>query len=162
MKLESFVLVIGFVLVLAGTVWSDSGLMSVQVKVAQMRSTPSFLGSIVCPLAYGDRVRALGKQGDWVDVKSSNNRTGWIHQSALTEKLVVLNSGAGVSSSASNQEIALAGKGFNQDVERQYRASNARLDYARVDRMESLKISRDQMISFLDDGKVRASKGEKR
>ena len=48
--------------------------------------------------------------------------TGWIHQSALTSKQIVMNSGAAVSSSANSQEIALAGKGFNEDVERQYGA----------------------------------------
>jgi hypothetical protein len=88
--------------------------------------------------------------------------SGWIHQSALTSKQVVLNSGAAVSSSANSQEIALAGKGFNEDVERQYRAGNGRIDYAWVNHMEGYRISREQMISFLDAGKVQAAPGGSR
>ncbi len=163
MKLGRILLVVGFLAMTAGAAWSDSGMMSVQVKEGRLRSSPSFLGSIVGPVRYGDRVQTIGKRGDWIDVKSSSALSGWIHESALTSKQVVLSSAGGaVSSSANGQEIALAGKGFNADVERQYRANNARIDYAWVDRMEGYKISREQMISFLDEGKVKGAQGETR
>jgi uncharacterized protein YgiM (DUF1202 family) len=162
MKLGRILLVTGFVMLLATTVWSDSGLMSVQVREGRLRSTPSFLGAIVGPVAYGDRVRNIEQRGEWLDVKSSNNLTGWIHQSALTSKLVVLSSGAAVSSSANSQEVALAGKGFNEDVERQYRSDNSRISYAWVDHMQGYKVSRDQMIAFLAQGKVKPPQGGQR
>ncbi len=152
-------LVLGFVLVLAGAVWSDSGMMSVQVKEGQLRSTPSFLGTIVCPVPYGERVEMKQKQGDWCEVKSSKNMTGWIHQSALTTKQVVLSSGGQAQTAATGQEVALAGKGFNSDVEAQYKRNNARLDFTWVDRMETFTVSRNQMISFLDEGKVKPTEG---
>ena len=159
MKLGKIVLAVGLVLLVAGSVWSDSGMMSVQVKQGQLRSTPSFLGSIVGAAPYGDRVQTLRKQGDWVDVRSSKSVTGWIHESALTSKTVVLNSGGAVSSSANSQEVALAGKGFNEDVEKRYRAENGRISYAWVDHMEYYKISTARMITFLSAGDVRASQG---
>jgi uncharacterized protein YgiM (DUF1202 family) len=134
-------------------------MMSVQVKEGQLRSTPSFLGSVVGPVSYGERVQVLQKQGDWLDVKSSKNLTGWIHQSALTSKQVVLSAGGQAQTAASDKEVALAGKGFNADVEAQYRRNNVRADYASVDRMESIIIPGEQMISFLDEGKVRSSEG---
>ena len=81
MKLRRIVFVLGFFMAVAGATWSDSAMMSVQVKEAQLRSTPSFLGSIVGPVSYGERVQTMQKQGDWVDVKSSKNLRGWIHQS---------------------------------------------------------------------------------
>ena len=71
MKLGRIVLVVVLVTMVAGTVWSDSGLMSVQVRQGRLRSAPSFLGSIVCPVPYGDRVQTIEKRGDWIDVKSS-------------------------------------------------------------------------------------------
>lgn len=162
MKLRRIVIVLGFFMAVAGAAWSDSAMMSVQVKEAQLRSTPSFLGSIVGQVSYGDRVQTMQKQGDWVDVKSPKNLRGWIHQSALTSKQVVLNPGAQTQSAASGQEVALAGKGFNSDVEAQYRKNNSRIDYTWVNRMETFVVSRDQMISFLDEGKVKPSEGGKK
>jgi uncharacterized protein YgiM (DUF1202 family) len=162
MKLARIFFTLGFVMALAGATWSDSGMMSVQVKEGQLRSTPSFLGSIVGPVSYGDRVETIQKQGDWVDVKSPKNLRGWIHESALTSKQVVLNPGAQTQSAASSQEIAMAGKGFNSDVEAQYRKNNARIDYTWVNRMETFKVSREQMITFLDAGKVKPPEGGKK
>lgn len=162
MKLKRIVFILGFLMTLAGVTWSDSGMMSVQVKEGQLRSAPSFLASIVGPVSYGDRVETVQKQGDWVEVKSPKNLRGWIHQCALISKQVVLNPGAQTQSAADSKEIALAGKGFNADVENQYRKNNARIDYTWVDRMETIRISTDQMISFLDEGKVKPSEGGKK
>jgi uncharacterized protein YgiM (DUF1202 family) len=162
MKLRRIVFILGFILALAGVTRSDSGTMSVQVKEGQLRSTPSFLGSIVGPVSYGERVETTQKQGDWVDVKTSKNLRGWIHQSALTSKQVVLNPDGQTQSAASSQEIALAGKGFNADVEAQYRKNNVGIDYTWVNRMETIKVSRDQMMSFLDEGKLKPSEGGKK
>jgi len=161
MKPSRIIFVLGFIMVLAGAVWSDSGMMSVQVREGQLRATPSFLGPIIGPVSYGERVEAVQKQGDWVDVKSSKNLRGWIHASALTTKQVVLNPGAQTQSAASSQEIALAGKGFNSDVEAQYRKNNANIDYTWVDRMEAIRITTDKMAQFLNDGKVKPSGGMK-
>ncbi len=159
MKLTRIVFVLGFLVALAGATWSDSGMMSVQVREGQLRSAPSFLGSIIGPVSYGERVQTIQKQGDWFEVKSSKNLQGWIHECALTSKQVVLKPGAQTQSGASGQEIALAGKGFNEDVEAQYRKNNSRIDYTWVNRMETIRISRDQMISFLDEGKVKSPEG---
>jgi len=150
-----------FLMALAGAASSDSGMMSVQVREGQLRSSPSFLGSIVGPVAYGDRVETVQKQGDWFDVKTAKSLRGWIHGSALTKKQIVLNPGQNAQPDASSKEIALAGKGFNADVEAQYRKNNARIDYAWVDHMETIKVSSDQMARFLKAGKVKPAQGVK-
>jgi SH3-like domain-containing protein len=112
-------------------------------------------------VSYGEQVQTVQKQGDWIDVKSSKNLTGWIHQSALTSKQVVLNAGGQAGSAANDKEVALAGKGFNADVEAQYRRNNGSVDFTWVDRMEAMNVTREQMISFLDQGKVRPEGGAK-
>jgi hypothetical protein len=160
MKLARVFLAFGFLVVMATAGRSDLGLMSVQVKEAQLRSAPSFLGPIVGPVAYGERVEALQQQGDWVNVKSRTSQAGWIHQSALTKREVVLGAGAqGVASGNTSQEIALAGKGFNADVESQYRRSHKSADYTWVDRMESMRVTQNEMMTFLKDGAVKPSEG---
>lgn len=153
-------IVLAFVLVIAGAAlcWSDSAMMSVQVKEGQLRSAPSFLGTVVGPVTYGERVTLVQQQGDWMDVKSSKDLRGWIHQSALTKKQVVMGSGGQAQAGASGQEIALAGKGFNSEVESRYRNTH-RVDFTWVDRMESIRVSGDEMVRFLNDGQVKSSEG---
>ena len=41
-------------------------IMSVQVKKAEVRFTPSFLGKIIAQLSYGDRVQVLEKKDSWI------------------------------------------------------------------------------------------------
>ena len=134
--------------------------MSVQVKEGQVRSTPSFLGAIVVRASYGDRVEVVQDQGIWKKVAVRGGLQGWMHASALTEKTIVLKAGAGdVQASATGSEIALAGKGFSEEVEKQYRQQNQNLDYAWVDRMERFQVSPEQMQAFLKQGNVAPAQG---
>ena len=149
-----------FFLVLVTAAWSALGIMSVQLKIGQLRSTPSFLGAVTAEVAYGDQVDVLQQQGDWLEVRSSRNQTGWIHQSAVTRKRVVLGTGGNSpQTAASGEEIALAGKGFNADVEAEFRRGHRNMDFTWVDRMEEFKISTKEMISFLKAGGVQPLEG---
>ncbi len=134
--------------------------MSVQVRSAPLRATPSFLGKIGASLAYGDRVEVVETKADWMQVKLEDGRSGWLHASALTEKKVVLKAGAeDVDAAASGKEVALAGKGFNKQVEESYRGKNAQLDYARVDQMERMNTTAQERESFLKQGGLSATGG---
>ena len=129
--------------------------MSVQVKNGQLRDKPAFLGKLLGPVAYGDRVTVVQKQGEWVDVTSPSGASGWIHQSALTPKRVVLNAGAqDVRAAASGEELALASKGFNSDVEADFKSKNRNIDFTWIDRMEKIKVSAQDAQSFLHEGGV--------
>lgn len=160
MKLRWGLLVIALVGLSSAVGYSDLGLMSIQVKEGQLRSTPSFLGAIVGPVSYGEPVEALQQQGDWLSIRSQTNLTGWLHQSALTKKRMVLGVGSqGASSGSTSQEIALAGKGFNADVESQFRRSHRGADFASVDRMETSRVSQHEMVMFLKEGALKPSEG---
>ena len=133
--------------------------MSVQIKEGQVRSTPSFLGTIVAKLAYGDRVEIIQEQGPWKKVVLRGGARGWIHTSALSVKSIILKAGAqNVQTSATGGEIALAGKGFSEQVEKQYKSLNRNIDYAWVDRMEKFQVSPEQMQAFLKQGGVEPAK----
>lgn len=127
--------------------------MSVVVKVTQVRSTPSYLGQVLGTLAYGDRVDVLETQKDWARVSlASKQLSGWTNISALTEKKIALSSGSGnVEQSASSGEVALAGKGFNEQIETQYR-SDGKIDYTWVDKMALLTESPEDISAFLAAG----------
>ncbi|MHB8772809.1 MAG: SH3 domain-containing protein [Syntrophales bacterium] len=134
--------------------------MSVQVKEGQVRSSASFLGPIVARLAYGERVEIVQDRGSWLKVALRSGLQGWMHASALTAKKIVLKAGTGdVQTSATSGEIALAGKGFSEEVEREYKQRNRALDYAWVDRMERFQVSPEQMQAFLKEGNVVPAEG---
>jgi hypothetical protein len=129
-------------------------MMSVQVKTGELRLAPSFLGKIVARLYYGDRIYVIEEKGSWRRVGlSAGAAEGWIHASALTPKKIVLQAGAkDVETAASSDELALAGKGFNQQVESEFRAKNPNLDFTWVDKMETYVVSEEEMKQFLIKG----------
>jgi len=127
--------------------------MSVQVRDGHVRGTPSFLGKIVGSLSYGQRVAVTGASGDWSEVSFAGAK-GWIHASALTSKDLGLRSGSGQApTSVSGQEMALAGKGFDAQVEQKYRQTHGG-DFASVDRMERNALQPDRLMAFLQEGGV--------
>ena len=135
--------------------------MSVQVKKCQLRSKPSFLGKIVTNLAYADQVDVKKEKDDWYEVVPKNNKGGgWVHVSALSEKRIVLKANSkDLKSAASSDEIALAGKGFNKQVEEQYKKKNKKADFSQVDNMEKIVISSQDMQDFLTSGGLKPEGG---
>ncbi|HPF69115.1 MAG TPA: SH3 domain-containing protein [Candidatus Krumholzibacteria bacterium] len=133
---------------------------SVQVRSGQLRETPGFLGRIVGELAYGDRLEVLEAKNGWSRVRDAAGRTGWVHDSALTEKKVVLTAGTSdAGTGASGQEIALAGKGFSEEVEKAYRGEHPDLDYTWVDRMASFTVSPEASAAFVREGGLAPAEG---
>lgn len=127
--------------------------MSVQVREGQLRNRASFMGAVTGTVAYGDRVTVNQAQAGWYEVATAGGATGWIHESALTPKRVIADSGAGdARTGASGEEVALAGKGFSKEVEAEYKKQNAQLDYAWVDRMLQFGIPNEQLVEFLKLG----------
>jgi SH3-like domain-containing protein len=136
--------------------------MSVQVKNGQIRATPSFLGKLVAPLNYGDRLQVLEQQGDWSKVTAPGGQTGWVHSSALTKKKIALQAGAqNAQTAASGDEMALAGKGFNSAVEADFKAKNRHIDFTWVDKMEKIKVAPESMQQFLKQGGIQPAEGGK-
>jgi hypothetical protein len=144
-----------FFLALAGYAWpAGAETLSVQVKEGQMRSTPSFLGTIVARFPYGERVVLIEDRDGWKKV-SGKGVQGWMHSSALTTKTIVLKAGAeNVQTGATGGEIALAGKGFSEEIEKQYKGQNKNVDFTWVDRMERFKVTPEEMQAFLKQGQV--------
>ena len=127
--------------------------MYVTVKQTQLRDKPSYLGKILGPLNYGDRVAVLDQSNKaWFKVTGPDGKQGWVSASALISKKIELAAGSeNVQQGASSGEVALAGKGFNETVEKQYKA-DGKLDYTWVDKMEKITVSPEQLSKFVSDG----------
>ena len=136
--------------------------MSVQVQDGKLRDDPSFLGKIIGTVAYGDAVTVIRQQDPWFFVSIRTGQlTGWIHSSALTEKEIVLRAGdANVQKTASQREIALAGKGFNPEVEKEYKLRNPNLNFESIDRMERIVVSDEEIRQFMKEGKLSPEGGK--
>ena len=130
--------------------------MSVQVREGQLRNRASFLGTVTGTVAYGDRVTVNQTQAGWCEVAKADGATGWIHESALTPKKVVLASGTADArvQSVGSEEVALAGKGFSKEVEAEYKKQNQNVDYTWVDWMGQQTVSSERLVAFLKQGNL--------
>ena len=138
----------------AAPTWAAVGqTLSVQVRETQMRATPSFTGRTGATLSYGQLVSVLEERGAWIKARGDRGE-GWIHQSALTERTLALSSGGqNVASTASNREVAAAGKGFNAETERDYRQRYPD-GYAQVEAMLRYVYTPAQLQAFLKAGNL--------
>lgn len=135
--------------------------MSVQVKQGQVRATPSFLGKVVATLAYGDLVETLEEKGGWIRIVPPGKKApGWMHSSALSHKRIVLKAGTKEAElAASSGELALAGKGFNADVEAAFKARNRNIDFTWINRMQNMNVPPGKIQAFVQEGKLIPAEG---
>jgi hypothetical protein len=140
-------------LVMAGVLSAQSSTgrtMYVTAKTIEVKSSTSFFAEVLGTLSYGDPVSVLQEYRKWVRIRSSEPPviSGWVAAASLTTKRIIVSAS---STSATANEIALAGKGFNQEVENAYKQSGA-LDYSAIDAMEAVQIPNGQLLSFLQEG----------
>jgi len=130
--------------------------MSVQVKNGQARSSPSFLSKIIVTLSYGARVDIIEEKNSWFQIKIPGTTTsGWMHTTALTPNKIILSAGTEeVNQAATRDELVLAGKGFNKQVEGEFKAKNPQLDYTLINAMEQVVVSQAQIEQFLKEGEL--------
>lgn len=126
--------------------------MQVGVKSAPLRVTPAPFARIMTELRYGETVEILEESGAWIRIRFKTS-SGWMHRTMLATKVTALKAGQGeLAGTASKDELTLAGKGFNAQVESEYRKQNQQLDFAAIDRMERSRALPDEMSRFLKEG----------
>ncbi len=135
--------------------------MSVQVRDGQVRSAPGFLSKVLATVPYTEQVSILEEKAGWFRVQTATGGVeGWMHSNSLTaKKLTLSGSGPDAQLAVSSEEQALAGKGFNSDVEKQFKERNKSADFAGVDKMEKLTIPAETITQFLTDGNVKPAEG---
>lgn len=144
-----------FLVLAALSLWAAGAEATVQVKETILRDQPSFTGKTLGVLKYGAKVSVLEEKSGWSRVSAEGGRLqGWIHGSSITKKSLALSSQGGSGSGASSAEVSLAGKGFNAQVEAQYRSQNAALDFAAIDAMEKVRFRPDELKAFLAEGGI--------
>ena len=131
----------------AATQWT------VQVSSTKIRKDAKFWSGSLKTVQAGDRLEEVRRKGDWIEVETRSGIRGWIHKSAVTTKKLHLSGGSTTAGhTASAHEVSLAGKGFSEEVEAEYKKSNAALDFKNVERMSSITVSDDEIVQFMRNG----------
>jgi hypothetical protein len=126
--------------------------LTVQVKETKLRREPKFWAAAVTTLHAGDPVSELGRQDSWIRAGAAG-KEGWIHESAVTRSELHLTGGSTTAATgASADEVALAGKGFTEDVEREYRRSHGN-GFAALDALPP-PVGDAELETFLRQGKL--------
>jgi hypothetical protein len=140
-------------LLAAGGIFAQSvgSTMYAAVKTVSLKSSTWFFAGTTGTLAYGSQITVLAVNGKWLQVRSATQTslTGWTESANLTAKRITASSGT---TSASAKEIALAGKGFNEEIEGLYKSENAALDYKDVDALEAIVVPTADLQKFVVEG----------
>ena len=139
---------------MAADVPQDPGdLLTVTRKTTKLRSQKRSFAPAVADLQEGDKVAFEKKEGAWLAVKFGST-SGWLHETDVTAKSDVRLSGQGVRESYSTSETAAAKKGFNPQVEKQYRQDNPNLEQAfkLVDALQARTVPEPELREFLVAG----------
>jgi hypothetical protein len=145
---------------MVGVVHAAAETVSVQVQVAKLRSSPRQFAPGTADLAFGDSLTVTAKNKDWYQVTLPDGRTGFVHESAVTGKRIVLTSRQVTLADVAVDEsqVYLAGKGFNGTVERTFAASEREANYAALGRMKSSRtVSDESAVAFIESGKLAGS-----
>jgi hypothetical protein len=140
----------------AADVPQDPGdVLTVTRKTTKLRSQKRSFAPAVADLAEGDKLVFEQKDGAWLAVKFGQ-KAGFVHQTDVSTNPGVRLSGQGVRENYSTSETAAAKKGFNPQVEKQYRTNNPNLEQAfkLLDQLEAAGVPEADLRTFLSDGKL--------
>jgi hypothetical protein len=124
---------------------------TVLVQETQVRRQPKFYAAPAGKASLGDKFESQGVKDGWHKVEGK--LSGYIHESALTAKKVRLGAASSVGAGeASAEEITLAGKGFNAQVEKSYSQKHAGANFAGVNAMERRSAREPELMDFARTG----------
>jgi hypothetical protein len=116
-----------------------------------VRGECRFFAPVRLKVSLGDQLTIKGRKGDWYLV-SAKGVSGCIHKSAVESRSFSSAGRGAQSGGTSADEVSLAGKGFNPQVEAGYRTSDKSLNYAAVDELMKVVVSEKSLESFVLQG----------
>jgi SH3-like domain-containing protein len=127
----------------------------VKIQSTVLRKEPKFYAQTLVNLKAGEKLEKLASQEGWLQVRTASGAVGWVHGSAVESKSFgLLAMDKSMKTQASASEVALAGKGFNKQVEESYRAKHGNVSFVWVDKMVQIKVPAAELEKFLKSGKL--------
>ena len=126
---------------------------TVQVTTREnaVRGECRFFAPVKLKVSLGDLLTVKGRKGDWYLV-SAKGVNGCIHKSAVETRSFAAAGRGAASGGTSADEVSLAGKGFNPQVEAGYRKSGKGLNYAAVDEISRIQVGEKALEAFVLQG----------
>jgi hypothetical protein len=127
----------------------------ISIRKAALRQQPHVWSPVSSTLSFGDSVEVIKEENSWLYV-SKGSAQGYIHESSVDDSPVKA-TGYSSATEASNQQgagVSLATKGFDADVEKQYRQSNASLRFDRVNALEKRTTAPTTLAQFMREGNL--------
>lgn len=129
---------------------------TVLVQETALRKRAQSYAPSVGTARLGQKLEASGLESGFYKTGS-----GYIHASAVTERKVKTGSAGSVGGTASAEEVTLAGKGFNAQVEKSYGEKNGAANFAAVNAMERRSVPETALFDFLRSGGLMPEGGAK-
>ncbi|MBF0470122.1 MAG: hypothetical protein HQL48_01975 [Gammaproteobacteria bacterium] len=134
----------------------------VVVKKSAIRTKPQFFAPTIVTVDYLQRLQQESEMKGWFEVRFEG-KNGWIHSSAvksrdrhsqdqLTSVISLVSGDKEKEKRFDEDEISLAGKGFNEGVEQEYRKKSPKDDFSAVDRLEQQTASPEAIAQFAREG----------
>jgi hypothetical protein len=121
------------------------------VMRSQLLAKPDFLSQSVAPLQKGARLELVETRGSWYLVKTAGGARGYVHQSAVAQGKGALSGAMPYKKGASEDELALAAKGFNEGNEKKLRGSRD-YDFAGVEWILQQEVANAAVADFVREG----------
>jgi len=126
----------------------------VKVMRSNLLSKPDFLSGSLAPIQKGAKLELIETQGNWYLVRNAVGLKGYIHQTAVGESKTSLSGIMPGKKGASDDELALAAKGFNEGNEKKLRGSKD-YNFADVDWIMDWNIANAALAAFIREGKLK-------
>ncbi len=137
---------------------------------AKLYQKPRIFSKTVSNLKYNDRVKILKSRKSWYFVSAyvkTRWQKGWLRKTSIEkrpQRVAEIGKGESISSSYGDKDAATAGKGFNPDIESEYRGKNPKIElgYKRLEKVERNSVSFSEFtepdfVQFTNRRKLRSS-----
>ncbi len=153
MKIKKYFIFILMIFAMTFSLYAKSKTMYVCVKKAQLKTSTAYFAKACGQVRYADEVKVMETKGKWarVGLMSRPSVEGWIALKSLTRKKLIKKK---KSSSASTDELALAGKGLTEGTGNEFKTKGNR-NYRAVNTIESMDANNYQLKAFIDRGKLK-------
>jgi hypothetical protein len=136
---------------------ASAATVTVLVQQTALRKRAQSYAPSVGTARLGQKFETLGLEAGFYKTSA-----GYLHSSAVTAKKVRLGSADSVGGDASAEEITLAGKGFNAQVEKAYGDKNGgAVNFSAVNAMERRSVDEGALFDFLRAGGLLSEGGAK-
>jgi len=140
-------------LALAALLPAGKGLV-VKVMRSNLLAKPDFLSASLLSVQKGTKLELVGTEGNWYLVRGANGQKGYIHHSAVAESKVTLSGIVPGKKGASEEELALAAKGFNEGNEKKLRGGKG-YNFADLEWVMGWNIANAELSAFIRAGRLK-------